>query len=224
MLSSCSALFGRLFPRVTNVQAQLHYLNGNLPALKAIDQLQTAADAEAERLDWASTPLKIDLPAALTIRNLGVKFDERTVLDRINMTVPISGLVAVVGRSGAGKSTLVHTLLGLVEPNGRNQRDWEITSSLPRRSAAGVKLSAMCRRRPFYFMPPSGTISLSSAILPRRRPKSNWRHYARMPTTLLKVRLIGLIPLSAIRASSFPAASASVWALRARCCQSLSCC
>ena len=110
------ALFGRLFPRLTNVQAQLHYLNGNLPALKAIDQLQTAADAEAERLDSASTPLKIDLPAALTIRNLGVKFDERTVLDQINLTLPIPGMVAVVGRSGAGKSTLVHTLLGLVEP------------------------------------------------------------------------------------------------------------
>src|ERR1700733_9212914 len=116
------ALFGRLFPRLTNVQAQLHYLNGNLPALKAIDQLQTAADAEAERRDAASAPLKIDLPAALTIRNVGVKFDERTVLDQINMTVPIPGLVAVVGRSGAGKSTLVHTLLGLVEPTAGSIR------------------------------------------------------------------------------------------------------
>jgi ATP-binding cassette subfamily C protein len=110
------ALFGRLFPRLTNVQAQLHYLNGNLPALKAIDQLQTAADAEAERRDSASAPLKIDLPAALTIRNLEVKFDERTVLHQINLTLPIPGMVAVVGRSGAGKSTLVHTVLGLVEP------------------------------------------------------------------------------------------------------------
>jgi ABC-type multidrug transport system fused ATPase/permease subunit len=116
------ALFGRLFPRLTNVQAQLHYLNGNLPALKAIDQLQTAADAEAERMDSASPPLKIDLPATLTIRNVGVKFDERTVLDQINMTVPIPGLVAVVGRSGAGKSTLVHTLLGLVEPTAGSIR------------------------------------------------------------------------------------------------------
>ena len=51
------------------------------------DQLQTAADAEAERMDSASPPLKIDLPATLTIRNVGVKFDERTVLDQINMTV-----------------------------------------------------------------------------------------------------------------------------------------
>jgi ATP-binding cassette subfamily C protein len=41
---------------------------------------------------------------------------ERIVLDQINLTLPIPGLLAVVGRSGAGKSTLVHTLLGLVEP------------------------------------------------------------------------------------------------------------
>jgi len=61
--------------------------------------------------------LKIDQPAALTVRNLQVRFGERIVLDRISLQVPVPGLLAVVGRSGAGKSTLVHALLGLIEPN-----------------------------------------------------------------------------------------------------------
>jgi ABC-type multidrug transport system fused ATPase/permease subunit len=111
------ALFGRLFPRVTTVQAQLYALNANVHALEAINKLQAAAEAEAERQDGSSEPLKIDHPAALTVRNVQVRFGERVVLDRINLMLPIPGLLAVVGRSGAGKSTLVHTLLGLVEPS-----------------------------------------------------------------------------------------------------------
>lgn len=51
----------------------------------------------------------------MIVRNLEVKFGERRVLDRVDVTLPIPGMLAVVGGSGAGKSTLVHTLLGLVE-------------------------------------------------------------------------------------------------------------
>ena len=109
------ALFGRLFPRLTAVQAQMHYLTGNLHAVEVIDQLQKAAEAEAERQDGSGETLKIALPAAASVRNLEVRFGERLVLDQINLTLPIPGVLAVVGRSGAGKSTLVHTLLGLVD-------------------------------------------------------------------------------------------------------------
>jgi ATP-binding cassette subfamily C protein len=111
------ALFARLFPRMTALQAQLHYLNGNVHAIEAINKIQTAAECEAERQHGISEPLKIDKPAALTVRNLQVRFGERIVLDRISLQAPIPGLLAVVGRSGAGKSTLVHAVLGLIEPS-----------------------------------------------------------------------------------------------------------
>jgi ABC-type multidrug transport system fused ATPase/permease subunit len=116
------ALFGRLFPRITALQAQLHHLNWNVPAVEVIDKLQAAAQAEAERQDDSSEPLRIERPTALELRNLQVRFGERVVLDQINLTLPIPGLLAVVGRSGAGKSTLVHTLLGLVEPSAGSVR------------------------------------------------------------------------------------------------------
>ena len=45
------ALFGRLFPRISTLQAQLHHLNWNVPAVEVIDKLQAAAQAEAERQD-----------------------------------------------------------------------------------------------------------------------------------------------------------------------------
>jgi ABC-type multidrug transport system fused ATPase/permease subunit len=111
------ALFARLFPRLTNVQAQLYALNSNVHAMAALEKLQTAAYAEAERQERSTRPLQIDKPAVLEVRNLQVRFGERVALDQINLTLPIPGLLAIVGRSGAGKSTLVHTLLGLIEPS-----------------------------------------------------------------------------------------------------------
>jgi ATP-binding cassette subfamily C protein len=102
---------------MTALQAQLLYLNANVHAIEAINKIQTAAECEAERQDGVSESLKIDQPAALTVRNLQVRFGERIVLDRISLQAPIPGLLAVVGRSGAGKSTLVHAVLGLIEPS-----------------------------------------------------------------------------------------------------------
>jgi ABC-type multidrug transport system fused ATPase/permease subunit len=111
------ALFGRLFPRLTTVQAQLYSLNANVHAIEAINNLQSAAASEAERPDDSSGPLAFTQPNALTVSGLEVRFGDRFALDHINLTVPIPGLLAIVGRSGAGKSTLVHTLLGLIEPS-----------------------------------------------------------------------------------------------------------
>jgi ABC-type multidrug transport system fused ATPase/permease subunit len=116
------ALFGRLFPRLTAVQAQMHYLTGNLHAIAVIDHLQAAAEAEAERQDGAGDALKIDLPTTLSVRDLQVRLGERLVLDQVNLTLPMPGVAAVVGRSGAGKSTLVHTLLGLADTSAGSIR------------------------------------------------------------------------------------------------------
>ena len=109
------ALFARLFPRLTTVQAQLYALNANVHAIEALDKLQMAAEAHAERQDGSSQPLKIDKPTVLSVVDVKVRFGERIALDQVNLTLSIPGLLAIVGRSGAGKSTLVHALLGLVE-------------------------------------------------------------------------------------------------------------
>ena len=111
------ALFGRLFPRVTTVQAQLYALGASVHAVEALNTLQTAAEGQAERQDRSTRQLMIGVPAHLSVRNLQVKFGERLALDQINLTLAVPGFLAIVGRSGAGKSTLVHALLGLIEPN-----------------------------------------------------------------------------------------------------------
>ena len=116
------ALFARLFPRITTLQAYLHYLNGFVHSIEAINQLQSAAEAEAEPQGGPSEPLRLALPAKLVVEDLEVKFDGHTVLEHVDIVLPIPGMIGVVGSSGAGKSTVVHALLGLVEPSAGSIR------------------------------------------------------------------------------------------------------
>jgi ATP-binding cassette subfamily C protein len=138
------ALFARLFPRVTTLQAHLHSLNGYVHAIETINQLQSAAEVEAEQQDDSTEPLKIELPTSLVVQNLEVKFDKRKILKQVNLTMAIPGMLAVAGGSGAGKSTLVHTLLGLVEPSAGSIR-------LGRHDLASVSLGAW--RRTIGYVP-----------------------------------------------------------------------
>lgn len=45
--------------------------------------------------------------------NITKKYDQRIVLNQLNLTLPQKGLVAIIGRSGAGKTTLLNILSGL---------------------------------------------------------------------------------------------------------------
>ncbi len=111
-------LFARLFPRITMLQAQVHFLNGHISSLEVVNRLQSAAEAAAEPRDARNEPLHVALPTSLIVQNLDVSIDGRKILDRVNVKLPIPGMLAVIGSSGAGKSTLVHALLRLIEPNG----------------------------------------------------------------------------------------------------------
>lgn len=112
------ALFGRLFPRLTAMQAQAHSLNWYVPAIEVINRLQKDAEAAEERCDQTSglRVLRIDTPANLIVQDLKAELGSRLILNGIDIALPIPGFVAVAGESGAGKSTLAHVLLGLVEP------------------------------------------------------------------------------------------------------------
>ncbi|MFZ4811521.1 MAG: ABC transporter ATP-binding protein [Ilumatobacteraceae bacterium] len=53
----------------------------------------------------------------LDVRDVCVRFGERTVLDRVSLTVGDAEVVALQGPSGSGKSTLLRVIAGLLAPD-----------------------------------------------------------------------------------------------------------
>ena len=52
------------------------------------------------------------------INNLTKRFNERTVIDNLSLTMPDKGLVLICGDSGCGKTTLLNCLSSLLTYNG----------------------------------------------------------------------------------------------------------
>lgn len=54
---------------------------------------------------------------AITTRNLTHRFGKSTVLDNLNLQVPVGSLYGLIGPNGAGKTTTLRILAGLLEPS-----------------------------------------------------------------------------------------------------------
>ncbi|MCL4792682.1 MAG: ABC transporter ATP-binding protein [Gammaproteobacteria bacterium] len=54
---------------------------------------------------------------ALAVSQLSRRYDNRQILDRLDLSVAAGELVAIVGESGSGKSTLLNLIAGLDQPD-----------------------------------------------------------------------------------------------------------
>ncbi len=55
------------------------------------------------------------MTAFVEVKNLNVKYGDKTVLNNVNLTIEEGETVGIIGRSGAGKTILLHVLRGLDE-------------------------------------------------------------------------------------------------------------
>ena len=66
--------------------------------------------------------LTIKSPAILTqhiveLRNVGLRFGDKQVLDDVSLVVEPEERLVVIGQSGAGKTTILRLILGILKPN-----------------------------------------------------------------------------------------------------------
>ena len=59
-------------------------------------------------------PIKADPDVLLAVRGLSIGFEERMVLDNLDLDVNRGEILGIVGASGTGKSVLLRTVLGLL--------------------------------------------------------------------------------------------------------------
>jgi iron complex transport system ATP-binding protein len=88
-------------------------------------------------------------------RDVSVRLGDRTVLDRVSITVADGEWVSVVGPNGAGKSTLLRALAGLVPAEGDITLGDSSLAALPRRARA--RLVAVVPQSP--VVPPDMTVT-----------------------------------------------------------------
>ena len=51
-------------------------------------------------------------------KDLSVRFDDKSVLNKLSFTIPSGAFVAIIGPNGSGKSTLLKSLAGFVNFDG----------------------------------------------------------------------------------------------------------
>jgi ABC-type polysaccharide/polyol phosphate transport system ATPase subunit len=54
---------------------------------------------------------------AIEIKNLSKRFKDRTVIERLNLTVEKGETIGIIGANGTGKSTLLRILSGIIKPS-----------------------------------------------------------------------------------------------------------
>ena len=84
-----------------------------------LDRLSDIVAEKPEQIGVAPARAGANQPAEIRIEGLTYAYSasEKPVLDRIDLTIPAGGFVAIVGPSGAGKTTLVRLMLGLLPPS-----------------------------------------------------------------------------------------------------------
>jgi ATP-binding cassette subfamily C protein LapB len=112
-LAACVMLAGRAVQPLLRCVAVWNELQSVIVGLeKASPLLKLPRVQERSHLAWTKGPMDI--------RFAGVSFhhnrDSRMILDRVSMTVPAGGILAITGRDGAGKSTFVDLICGYL-PN-----------------------------------------------------------------------------------------------------------
>src|SRR5690625_7304875 len=104
----------------------------------------------------------------MELRDIGVSFDSRTVLQQVNFKVNAGDVVAILGENGSGKSTLLRAATGLITPSAgsahlfgvpvsaRSRGPWGKLGYVPQRipAPAGMPATASATAGPAPLAPP----------------------------------------------------------------------
>ncbi|MFQ5416245.1 MAG: ABC transporter ATP-binding protein [Myxococcota bacterium] len=107
-------LFARTLGSINLLQRRHQSLLTEASALWSLRDMIDRADADRERSDGTRAPT---LERGITLRDVGVYYGDRAILDGLRLEMRAGELTALVGGSGSGKTTIADVITGLVRPD-----------------------------------------------------------------------------------------------------------
>jgi ABC-type multidrug transport system fused ATPase/permease subunit len=122
------AVFGaaamRLLPSVSKVVSHLQSLKHARPAVVAVTDVLCGPNTT--RQSAARSSVKPTDFKTLSLRGVSFAYDDRPVINQLDLDLDAGDSLAIVGASGSGKSTLINMILGLLTPTqGRVALNWK---------------------------------------------------------------------------------------------------
>ncbi len=106
-------LLARILNYLGRMQKQYQKM---VTAESAYWSLQDTIEKAQQARETTSGGREPKLTKQIRLENIGLKYGEKTVLDRLAMTIPVGSLTTLIGRSGAGKTTIIDLIAGLIAP------------------------------------------------------------------------------------------------------------
>ena len=104
----------RLVPAFAAINQNIGHLNWNLNSTKLIvKELSPKISFKIKNLN----KLKIN---SIKLKNVSINYNEKVILENVNLTTKKNNIIGIVGPSGSGKTSLVELILGLKEPKKGN--------------------------------------------------------------------------------------------------------
>ncbi len=103
----------RILSGAGKVQKEYQEMVSGESAYWSIRAMIEEAEFERERAGGKELP---HLERAITLKGVSFAYDERPVLQNVDLDIPAGELTVLVGTSGAGKTTLADLIIGLADP------------------------------------------------------------------------------------------------------------
>ena len=118
-LATIMVVLLRIAAPLQSVFRSINKLRGGLPEVKdALELLRMRPDRLSLGDPGVPSPEGVMPRRLIELNNVSFSYfrSDTTVLDSINLSIPVGSRIALVGRTGSGKTTLAHLLLGLYTP------------------------------------------------------------------------------------------------------------
>lgn len=107
----------KLLPALQQIYACIAQIKGASAAFEAIkDDLRQSNSEKFNSPKKVFEPIKLEKSIELKEIKFNYPNKSKPALDGVTMTIPVNGVIGLVGSSGSGKSTLIDILLGLLVP------------------------------------------------------------------------------------------------------------